>query len=139
MKDMRTCLESVMIDKDIKNWLIENGKYEGEKKEKIDSMLINDKREYRKSLKAKYKKRYLYPNQYGEIVNGGGGFDSMWEKVFFKGERWTDEDKREFIEENWVECTPSQYDCTGQIFTWAIDVFNVPSGVVAYLRYAMDV
>ena len=83
-------------------------------------------------------KKYLY-NNYGEIVNCGGDYDSFWQKIFFPGERWTDEEKNEFIEENWIHAMPSQYDCTGQTFTWAIDVFNVPSGVVAYIRNAIDV
>ena len=75
----------------------------------------------------------------GFIVNGGGEFDYRWMKVFFPGERWTDEEKAEFVEENWIYCRPSQYDCTGQIFTTGIDCFNVPSGVVVYIREAMDV
>lgn len=54
-------------------------------------------------------------------------------------ERWTDEEKAEFVEENWIYCRPSQYDCTGQIFTTRIDCFNMPRGVVVYIMEAMDV
>lgn len=121
----------------VKDCLIKKGKYSDETIEAINDLIIKLKREYRANLK-KRDKRYLYPD-YGEIVNSGGDWDSFWKKIFFAGEQWSEEDKREFIEENWIYCEPSQYDCTGQIFTQSIDVFNVPNGVVAYIRYAMDV
>lgn len=131
--------DKISLDKLIKDLLIKEGKYSGEAKEKIDTNLIKHKREYRADLKKRNAKKYLYPNNYGEIVNGGGDYDSFWQKIFFAGEHWSEEEKQEFIEENWIHCEPSQYDCTGQTFTWAIDVFNVPSGVVAYIRDALDV
>lgn len=129
----------VRVDQYIKDSLIKEGKYFGKTKKAIDDSLIEHKREYRADLKKRAEKKYLYPNNYGEIVNGGGDFEYRWMKVFFEGEHWNDDEKKKFIEENWVDATPSQYDCTGQIFTYAIDVFNVPSGVVAYIREAMDV
>jgi hypothetical protein len=134
-------LEKIMIDKMIIDEL-SKGKHPKATREAIETckeLLIQHKREYRAWLKLRYGKKYLYSNQYGEIVNRGGEYDVFWQKIFFPGERWTDEEKNEFIEENWIYAMPSQYDCTGQTFTWAIDVFNVPSGVVAYIRNAIDV
>lgn len=145
MSNMRRFMERLIIDDMIKDSLIKQGEYKGEKKATMDERIIDHKREYRHWLKSKdkYPYKYLYPgingNGYGEIVNGGGDGDSFWQKIFFNGERWTDEEIKEFIEANWVSAKPSQYDCTGQTFTWAIDCFNVPSGVVCYIRYAMDV
>lgn len=133
-------LENIMIDKMIIDEL-SKGKHPLAVRKAIEEckqLLIDHKREYRAWLKRDNEKRFLYPN-YGEIVASGGDYDSRWTKVFFAREHWSDEDKKEFVEENWRYAKPSQYDCTGQIFTWAIDVFNVPSGVVAYIREAMDV
>ena len=105
---------------------------------KAKEHLDKAKPKYRDHLKLQDNNRYEnYAN--GFIINGGGEFDYRWMKVFFPGERWTDEEKAEFVDENWVHCRPSQYDCTGQIFTWAIDCFNIPDGVVCYIREAMDV
>lgn len=131
---------NLVIDHLIKKSLIEKGEYKGEKRRKLEAKIADHKREWRRKTK---RNQYFYHGRdgegYGEIVNGGGNWDSYWQKVFFPGEQWTEEEKREFVEDNWVHATPSQYDCTGQVFTWAIDVFNVPGGVVAYLRYALDV
>ena len=135
--------ESLELDYYIRKWLIKENRYKGEAKKHLDEKIVEHKRKYRDYLKHEERKKYLYPgtdgNGYGEIVAGGGDYDGMWQKIFFAGERWTEEEKQEFIEENWVHYKWSPYDCTGQIFTWAIDVFNVPSGVVAYIRDAMDV
>ena len=122
----------------IKKLLVEEGRYKGEVKRKYDDKIIKLKKEYRKRLKEENSPKYLF-NNYGEIVNFGGNYDWFWQKVFFTGEHWTEEEKKEFIEDAWIHAKPSQYDCTGQVFTWAIDVFNVPSGVVAYIRNAIDV
>ena len=100
--------------------------------------IIKQKRRIRKWLKEKYDNHYNgYEN--GFVVGGHWEFDGGWRKVFFPGEHWADEDKKEFTEENWKRCRYSAYDCTGDIFTWAIDCFNVPSGVVCYMREAVDV
>lgn len=97
-------------------------------------------KEIKKDIRTRNKVKNIYRDYiYSEIVGYGGRDDSGWVKIFFPNQRWTDETKREFIEDNWRYAKPSQYDCTGQIFTWAIDVFNVPSGVVAYIREAIDV
>lgn len=140
-KDIRYMFERQLIDK----WCLEridDGLVKADR-QKLADLVIKHKRELRKALKGEWFEKYLYPGidfeGWGEIVNGGGSYDSRWRKYFFPGECWTDLEKAEFIEDNWVDCMPSQYDCTGQIFTWAIDVFNVPSGVIAYIREAMDV
>ena len=143
MYTIRDYMINMILNDLIRKQLIRTGLYFGEKKDAIDKKIIEDKREYRKALKGALHDKYLYQGEdgegYGEIVNGGGDYDHYWQKIFFPDECWTEEEKREFVDDNWVRATPSQYDCTGQIFTWAIDVFNVPSGVVAYIRYAMDV
>lgn len=134
--------DMLWLDNFIRDCLIKEGKYRGERKRKLDEIIIAHKKEYRRWLKE-YDKKYLYHlsdgTGYGEIVAGGGHYDSWWYKVFFPGDYFTEEDKKEFIEDNWRYAKPSQYDCTGQIFTWSIKVFNVPSGVVAYIQEAMDV
>lgn len=129
--------DSLELDYYIKRCLVNEGRYKGEVKRKLDKKIVEHKRKYRAELRRRNGKKYLYDN-YGEIVNGGGDFDHFWQKIFFPGECWTEEEKNEFIEENWTHYKWSPYDCTGQIFTWAIDVFNVPSGVVAYIREAID-
>lgn len=125
------------IDYCIRSFLVKEGKYKGEVKRKLDERIVENKRKYRAELRRRNGKKYLYDN-YGEIVNGGGDFDGCWQKIFFPGECWTEEEKKEFIEENWHHYRPTFYDCTGQIFTIGIDVFNVPNGVVAYIREAID-
>jgi len=121
-------------------------KTEEQKKAAIDyanEKIKEYKREYRKKLKGKWSDNFLYPGEdctgYGEIVGCCWRYDSGWRKVFFKGEHWTKEEMQEFIDDNWVEYRPSPYDCTGQLFTCGIDCFNVPSGVVCYIREALDV
>ena len=96
------------------------------------------KREYRAALKEKNRAKRFRGTD-GLIVNEGGDYDSHWIKVFFPGESWTDEEKDEFIAYAWIPYRWSPYDCTGQLFTQGISVFNVPGGVVAYVREALDV
>lgn len=137
LKDMYIRL---MLDK----WCLDkaNSRKLAEEKKEYEDLLIKHKRELRAKLKNNHN-RYLYPgndgNGYGKIVAYGGSYDSFWEKIFFEGEHWTDEEKDQFIAANWITAKPSQYDCTGQVFTWAINVFNVPNGVVAYIRNGLDV
>ena len=138
---MRNALyEKIQIDEMIINEL--SNKYHlvavREAIEQAKELLIKHKREYRKDLKLKSDNHYeTYKN--GFVVNGGGEWDSFWRKVFFPGERWTKEEMEDFKQENWKRCRYSAYDCTGDLFTWAIDCFNVPSGVVCYIREALDV
>ena len=142
MSTVKDCLMYLSINYEIKKEALSRGITE-DKLTLIDKRIIEIKREYRRALKGHWYDHYLYPGEdfkgYGEIVFQHWDYDSGYRKVFFPNEHWTEEDKREFVDDNLVKATPSQYDCTGQIFTWAIDIFNVPSGVVAYIRYAMDV
>ena len=140
LKDMYIRL---MIDK----WCLDQTAYDThkavtEKKQFYEDLMIAHKRELRAKLKDNHDK-YLYHKAdgtgYGKIVAYGGNYDSFWEKIFFEGEHWTDEEKDQFVADNWITARPSQYDCTGQVFTWAINVFNTPNGVVAYIRNAIDV
>ena len=135
MRDSTLYME-IMMDKTIKNELVKRNQYRGATREKMEKHLAKAKKRYRSHLKEEAEKKYLYG---GEIVASGGGYDSFWQKIFFKDDHWTEEEKQEFIEAAWIHAKPSQYDCTGQVFTWAIDVFNVPNGVVAYIRNALDV
>ena len=139
---MRNALyESVQIAQEIYNE-IKSGKFNVDDSaaaiKKAKEHLDKAKRKYRDHLKLQNNNRYEnYANSF--IVNGGGEFDHRWMKIFFPNERWTDEEKIEFINENWIYCRPFQYDCTGKIFTTRIDCFNTPRGVVVYIMEAMDV
>ena len=100
--------------------------------------LIKHKKKWRNWLKQQNDNHYeWYKNGY--IVNGGGEWDCRWIKVFFPGEHWSREKMIEFSEDNWKECRYSAYDCTGDIFTSRISCFNVPSGVVVYIKENMDI
>jgi hypothetical protein len=106
----------------------------------VTESLIKYKRELRRLLKEKNNLYYgPYENPIGEITFVIGDYDGCIIKVFVPDENWTDEEKREFISENWKEYQPSQYDCTGQIFTNWIKVINVPAGVVIYINERRDV
>lgn len=73
-----------------------------------------------------------------EVINGGGGYDSLWEKRLYKGEKWTAEEMEQYKRDEWMHiCSP--YDCTGRLFTEAIEVFNTPMGVVAYHFTGLDI
>ena len=133
--------ESVQIAQEIYNE-IKYGKFKVDDSaaamKKAKEHLDKAKRKYRAHLKLQDNNRYEnYAN--GFIVNGGGEFENHWMKVVFPGEKWTKVEKDEFIDENWIYCEPSQYDCTGQIFTRWIKCFNVPKGVVVYIMEAIDV
>lgn len=141
MADLREKYKLLKMYEELVDELSE-GKYPNATREAIEKckqLLAEHKREYRNWLRKEDENKYLYPNKYGKIVAGGGDFDSRWMKVFFPDEQWSEEDKQEFVEENWKHYKPTYYDCTGQIFTTSIRVFNVPSGVVAYIMEAMDV
>lgn len=99
----------------------------------VDEMLAKVKREIREILNKE---------PHGDdkfIVNGGGTYDEGWTKYFYPDEHWTEEEKSDFTESNWIHMRPSQYDCTGQLFTWNISIFDVPNGTVVYHQYALDV
>lgn len=121
--------------------LILNELTDPEKISYVKEKIIETKRKYRARLKEECADKYLYPyNKKGKIVacSSNNDWETFWRKVFFEGEHWDEEDKEAFRDDNWIEIN-SPYDCTGKTFTWAIDSFNVPNGVVAYIRYAIDV
>jgi hypothetical protein len=124
----------------INNLILSQLNGDKEKIELINNKIIECKKEYRKWLKERHDLYYdYYGKPIGIITASHWEYDSGWMKVFIKDQHWSEEEKLKFIEDNWIHCRYSAYDCTGQIFTWAIDVFNIPSGVVAYIRNAMDV
>ena len=129
--------EKIIIDKEIMKLLKEQNANE-DKIKHCEEKLIKHKREWRDWLKKQDDHHFSYYKN-GFTVNGGGEWEYCWTKVFFPGEHWTKEEMKEFEDENWKRCRYSAYDCTGDIFTYAIDCFNVPSGVVCYIREAMDV
>ena len=109
---------------------------------KIKEKIASDKRDYRRELRMedlRQKRNYHARFGDGTVVNEGGDWDYCWYKVFFPNERWTDEEKREYADYVWIRYVPTYYDCTGQIFTRFVDAFNVPNGVVVYIRDCMDV
>lgn len=136
-KSIESAFEIMMIDQAILKSL-KNGNINDERISKIQEKLIKDKRRYRQRLKDKMEPEYFRGTN-GVIVGYGGEYDTYWTKVFFEGEIWTKEDMKEFEDFVWIHCTPSQYDCTGKLFTWAVSCFNTPRGVVAYVMEAIDV
>lgn len=126
--------EKMQINNMIREELIKRGDLEGI--HRIDVKIVESKREYRKELKRDAEPRRICG---GIVVNGGGDWDSRWTKVFFPGETWTDEEKDQFVAAVWIPYRWTDYDCTGQLFTQGVEVFNVPSGVVAYIMEGLDV
>lgn len=127
-------LEKIEIYKEMIDYCKERG--DAVHQQYYEEKLAQTKHDYRQRLKEKNAKKYVFN---GEIVNEGGDWDYSWYKVFFPHEKWTDEEKDEFRAAVWKPYKPTYYDCTGQIFTRFVDVFNVPNGVVAYIWEAMDV
>ena len=142
MKCWNAKYEKLWLDNFIRDRLIKEGKYRGECKKLLDERIIAHKKEYRQWLKE-HGKQYLYRlsdgTGYGEVVAVGGDYDRFWRKIFFPGDYFTEEDKKEFIEDNWIHYKWGPYDCTGQVFTSSISVFNTPSGVIAYIQESRDV
>lgn len=100
--------------------------------EAMDKMLLKYKQKVREAS------RETETDLPYEVINGGGGYDSLWEKRLYKGEKWTAEEMEQYKRDEWMHiCSP--YDCTGRLFTEAIEVFNTPMGVVAYHFTGMDV
>ena len=139
-------LEKLEIDYELRQMILERSNELTEKQKQhalsyIDNKIIEDKRAYRKSLKMRHDIYYqpYNPEPVGVIVASHGDMDGGWMKVFVDGEHWTEEEKQSFIDSNWIHYRPSPYDCTGQRFTEGIDVFNVPRGVVIYIREGVDV
>lgn len=66
------------------------------------------------------------------------GDDSMAEFYIIPETNWTDEEIREFIEENWIR-NYSMYDCTGKMFTSSFDVTRIPVGLSVVHHMSIDI
>lgn len=104
--------------------------------EKCKHGLTDDKlRELRQAVKEY---SLEWEDEWGFKLVSSDYEDTLW-KLFVPGEHFTEEEKKETREEMWIHCMPSQYDCTGQIFTQWIDFFDVPGGTWVYHKKGMDV
>lgn len=101
-----------------------------------EEYLIKIKRTWRNHIHAKNGWERKYENAYVTILNGS--IDGATIKLFFPNEHWDETEKKIFKEENWKRYFPSQYDCTGQIFTSWMRFFDTPSGMFAYIREDVD-
>lgn len=66
--------------------------------------------------------------------------DGWKEYGYFDGSGMTDDEVREYIDEN-IRVRPpySPYDCTGRAFTWLVDWHRNPSGLISYInRMTLD-
>ena len=92
-----------------------------------------------KERKERREEERMHKSRSYEVVNWGWSDDywSGWEKRLYPGAHWSEAEKQDFIDSEW-EYINSPYDCTGQMFTCGIDVFNVPAGVVVYIFSAID-
>lgn len=70
-----------------------------------------------------------------------GGYGEYWKEYgFFNGAGMSDDDIREYIDENIRVRIYSPYDCTGEAFTMWIWWHRNPSGLVSYINnMALDV
>lgn len=66
------------------------------------------------------------------------GDDSMAEFYIIPETNWTDEEIRDFIEENWIR-NYSMYDCTGKMFTSSFDVTRIPVGLSVVHHMSLDI
>ena len=70
------------------------------------------------------------------VVNDGA--DGWCEKYRFS-RNFSQAEKRAYILDNWIFRQSSDYDCTGQVFTERIEIFDVPSGTIVYHFKSVDV
>lgn len=93
--------------------------------------------EIKRALRRFYKKVCDKANS-GETVFGE--FDYFTRKYPLPEYIKSREGAVEYMEDEWVYCRPSMYDCTGQVFTTGYCVFQKPDGRWwAYHMMAMDV
>lgn len=97
------------------------------KEEIYKEEIIKAKREIRKIQRAENQNKHFVKNY---------GMDGWIEKEIFTNT--TVEKVTEYAEENWIECIPSMYDCTGQIFTSWFKVFKVENKIILYTAYSSD-
>ena len=114
---------------------VENAiKEHGFRNEATNEWLINLKKKVRRKLKT-----HTVEVNGGILMNRWGDWDWCISKYFYPGVHWTEEEKREYEEYNWIESPNSPYDCTGEVFTCWIQIFDVPKGTIVYIRENMDV
>ena len=94
------------------------------KNAQLSSYLENLKREVRRTNKPK-------PYSVRKIFVRNDGLDGWCEKHFLPYHFSKPKMKR-YIFNHKIELSRSQYDCTGQIYTTDIKIFNVPSGSIVY-------
>ena len=94
--------------------------------------------DFKRRLRGKVKR---YNNKDTDDIHYSEDGESCWWKEYFD-EPFTEEEKREFIEDRWVHIY-SPYDCTGQWFTSRIAICNVNTSFgaksVAYFKMGLDV
>ena len=98
------------------------------KEEIYKEEIIKAKREIRKIQRVENKNRCTVKDY---------GVDGWIEKEVFTNT--TAEKVTAYAEDNWIECRPSMYDCTGQLFTSWFEVFEVEDKVILYTKYSFDV
>lgn len=103
------------------------------KEEIYKEEIIKAKREIRKIHNKDNKLRA--ENQNKHIVKDYG-MNGWIEKEIFTNT--TAEKVTAYAEENWMECKPSIYDCTGQLFTSWFEVFEVEDKIILYTEYSFD-
>ena len=79
--------------------------------------------------------RYKDENGFDFVTARDSGDSSLWKT--FTEEKFTDEEKRELMDEWWIHIY-SPYDCTGKEFTQWIGFFEVPNGTWIYHRKGID-
>ena len=93
------------------------------------------KREMRKAMR-----NYIEPLQSltAKVHRVYTDAESMAEFYIIPETNWTDEEIREFIEENWIR-NYSMYDCTGKMFTSSFDVTRIPVGLSVVHHMSLDI
>lgn len=97
-----------------------------------------DKRIHEKKLILREQSRRKESRNYEIIIRGCDSDESFWDKTLFPGQKWSKEEIDDYIRENWMHVR-SPWDCSGEIFTRGIEVFNSPSGVIVYHFMSIDI
>lgn len=93
-------------------------------------------RSYVDDIKRDLRAFYHRPDGCVKIITAD--YDSGWQLITLTSK--TKEDANaEFNDLYYRVCTPSQYDCTGQMFTVSYKLFKRNARWMAYHHFAMDV
>ena len=108
---------------------------------KLEDFSLKDRLEMTAYLKRELRKNIASLNKNKTKIHYYSDGDGYWYKEFFNTP-FSDEEKREFIEEQWCN-NNSMYDCTGLPFTQHITVCNVETSfgakAVAYHFLGLDI